>query len=56
MGAKGEHLALMGIMERSSEPSGATVAHGSRVAVMNVKGKRMVKMKKWRVKDAMVLR
>jgi len=56
VGAKGEHLALMGMIERSSEPSGAAVAHVSRVAVVKVNGKRSVKKKKkWRLEEAMVL-
>lgn len=55
--AKGEHLALTGMIERSSEPSGAAVAHVSRVAVVSVDGKRRAKRKKkWRVEKAMVLR
>lgn len=57
MCAKGEHLALMGMIERSWEPSGAAVAHVSRVAVVRVNGKRSVKKKKkkWRLEEAMVL-
>lgn len=48
----------MGMIERSLEPSGAAVAHVSRVAVVRVNGERRVKKKnkKWRVEEAMVLR